>query len=761
MIKKTNFASILLLLFLCSLSGGVRSQDSQLSDQLDNQGFKGQEESILVSRDLYNEILTWLSMEESEEQTLDHYLLTSTFAEKSEVKRFVSQYYSGLTKRQPSINAKTTNENDNEPYTGCECKSVIPRDDSPILKSEVSDFLGTNVQNVGSGEVVKTTGYHSKGIAFDFHHEVFFDDLTNREETYHQDNHEVFEILYLCTIQGRRSSKCNCDKLAVLKGEFQFDFSHRSAVTQNNSEINSQLRVGFFGFEADRDVVNFNPNNLIHPNFKFEPISAKVYQVGRKRRDDYLSPPVITDIDWEIDADFSPFARIHDHLTSFNPNINYLANVTRGNFLKDLGRESPHDQPYYDLFHTSYDHEIYTQSDLTQAIEHTLVLRANVPKVFVFASSIHSRMQFDGNEANARHLANGNFWTTLIVPGQTDSYQESKNNQYGELGLGNPTPTHPDPEFSYCCNGDFARFSFDAVNNTPRYDELKDVVVDAMNIGPSWSPVLEYSEGIGVAVIDGDVLYVDGSNQSGYAYDFLACGNCDYFRLPYNDENGLPLLWDPIVEVTGDPCGEFLQVEVLNFGEMQTTPGSVAVTVQSDEAFGGVRWEDAILPGPNSSPNAYPFQTFDIPINTTSQPITYKLEFTHSEGCSVVAIFTVLPCGSSQSRLDCFDMNLVPIPGNAFSETGLQTGLDLELDWINWEQCPNFPSNDGSNDSKFIIEVFNMQGVRVYNAGPFDGINPVSSHVISNSNFTNTPAYYILKITFADFTTITRRFKVN
>lgn len=719
--KIRTFSYIQIALLFVSLSVFGQTNNGQETIKLANQTDIPDNNSVYVSYPLYAEILDWLS--QASPPRLDDHLKNSTSIDYQEVNQFLTAYYSGSTNtKQPNSASRA------EEFTDCDCKNIIPRETSSDHSTASVPVTKGEVHNGGSGAMEYEFEYQSKGIAFDHRHDMDFDD----EYAYviHEDkrfNHQKFELLFLCTLEGLRSNKCNCDKEIFVDGEFEFDIYQELALQWLNSGIGNDYRLGIFGMTLERDVVNFNRNKLIN----YEEIVAAAYQTGGYRFKNVLGQHInATPVDWQGTSQNSPFALAYDYFTSFNDadyiNVSPLQN--QANFLNSLDNYSASN---YSNHHTSVNnYAIHQRNNETVPIEHRTVLRSNIPRIFVFTSTLYSQFKAQGNHGFSRHRSNANFWIGYKIPEQTAGYENGERLTVAEADR--------------CCNDEFAGFKYDILNNATRETEIKSNIADALNTNINGYADIEYEFGVGLT-LDQNGQIDEINADKGFAYSISSCGNCDEF-ITGTDDNGISTFWSPVVTLSGNLCNSG-SVQVQLIGQLPPTSGTTYTMVKD----GGWEWNGTF---PNQQAYSVPQPVSSGLIAVIYTPGRYKIEFESPGGCKTLAIVIVEPCEDRPSGADCLSTQfgfhpnpIQPIPENS--------SPNAYLDWAITIFCP---SHTDPGKQSFSVDVYDLNGNKIF--GPQQFNNQVSGSLTipfsvwpsTNNVLTN----FVLVVTFADFTQFSR-----
>lgn len=721
-LKKTTYF-VLLVFFSFSLK--AQDQYANASERAES-STQTNFQSIHVSNELYQEILAWLSKDD-EEIRLDDHLRTSSI-KPEETRTFLEDYYSGAEpKISPNQKGKTSEET--AQFGDCDCKNIIPRETSSSYSEGNLGPINGEEHGGGSGAMEWEYQYEDEGLGFEHRHDFDIDDEEDKILT-HSHNRTVyhrFEILLLCTSEGLRSNKCNCDKQIISDGEFEFDIYQEMALQYLSTWISVDYRIGFLGMTLERDVESFDPRKLINHEW----IEARVYQTGGSRLKDPFGNHINgASIDWQGTWAQSPFALAYDRMMLFN-DADFTSTTpltTKSIFLDNL------DNPDYNSSHPDYGdrHESYTNWAIHNSnnnqipIPHNTRLRANIPRIYLYMAAVSSQYFAEGNHGYGRHRSEGNFWTAYKIPEQTTGF----------------TPGETEDERDRCCNDEFSGFIYDIIDDAQRETQIKSDLVTSLNQTYAGLPDLEYEYGVGVTLSQDDQVESITADK-GFAYSITSCGNCDEFDLLTTDDNGIRNFWNPQLLVTGNLCNGGTILVSLQPGGMPPT-GGTQYTVQR---YNGWTWDNAFT---NGSAYANP-QSIAAPLASLSDPGEYKFEFISPGGCKTLALVVVEDCESQSGGVDCIRNRFSRLP-NPVQATPEHSNPDFHITWaITSSHCPAFFT---AGKNSFRIEIYDLRGTLIYGPEYFSNQN-IGSLTIPFSVWPSNGgvmASYLVVVTFADFT---------
>lgn len=724
-----------------------------------------------MSSNVYSEIVNWLKSDNS--VTIQEHLTTTKGLSENEVKKFLNEYFAGA-KTKPNNDLMLGKSTDvqgpqHTEFTFCDCKNVIPSE-VYAHKFEQAPYLLENEfcergEIAAIGRMAVSNAHWALGVATSFAHSMSFDDTECNHASMFS-GHEYFEILYLCTQKGLRSNNCNCDKEVELVGEYELSMDSEIVPTFNSSEIHSLFRHGIFGAAYDRDVFNFKPNSLVST----DEFLHQVYETGNRVEKDFWGVWNATPYNWQNEYASSPYGYIHDEafnvgtdLASVLPSFVYntYANIlwdetgameNRNNFMKNHGNTiGTTNNDYGDFHFTDNAMSVYTLDDEIIQIEKKILLRSNIPKIFVFINSTYSHYYVNGNEGYSNHYLKTNLWYTLKLPEQTDGWNNS---------IGEPEVIHSEE----CCNDDFALFSYSVLGDNDREYDIGFSIIDAMNndvtLSNGYTHSFNYRYGIGCIVSGGDFRNLEA--DKGFAYDLRNCGNCNDFDIQTNS-NELPVLWQPIVEVTGDPCSGTVQAGIVNLinSQMPVTKGNLKIRI-FDDSGNNVNWNltsNIATQGlSNQSNSAVGYESFDVNIvppnpNQTEPRIHYKIELESPEGCVVLAVFAMPTCTDAGLQ-DCLKSKFEFLNN---TDDSPEPGDGVTINWGELDLCSFWGdiNSGGYNANHFRIEVYSMQGVNIFTSPPYGPNDATGTLHIPSAAFPVIPANYVIRVVFQNHTYIT------
>lgn len=749
-----------LLAGLLFIFNGLSAQnlEQELEGSQDYSGVIHPKESIVVSDEMYREILNWLSYDQAESVSLIDFLNESEKLNELEVESFLSEYLSGSKtfSQNDGVYQKTTTSINQ--FTDCDCKNVIPEQSFDEKSEFNTPYNSKEVDSDWNGQLKRWYKFNAQGLAHDHQHDMSWDDISS-EHHRTESNFEFVEILYLCTESGLRSNNCNCDKEFTIEGEYDFEMYQDIKVTNLESRSYNYHRLGFFGFTAERNAEGFRGREFVNE----EIIELHTEEMGSEVYKNIFGNYTYQAIQWQQDWLKSPYSLIYSRLTdsignpglqpvdgSQYPDDDYVSLSqllqSRAFFLEKV-KNDPNQipDPLYAETHSSTQNNSTLTIDKTIPFSLTTRLRSNIPRVIHFNSAIRTGYRVFGTGGNSKQRSKANFWFTYLIPEQNEGWDNSWNDDEPPASI----------EDGVCCSDEFAAFQYSVLDDPSREAVIKSAILNSLN----QDPVNDFGYSLGATVSNGDVVSID-QNQ-GFVYDLMSCGNCTQFDK--SNGQGMPIMWHPIVEVTGSACDGTLQYEVINYNEMPN-PGSVTARLVWDEPFGGWQW-DEINEVATGTANALKQGSIPSATQTASGAVSarvnYKLEFISSENCTTLVVFNTPLC-SYEDDLDCItECIIAPFPNPIVPEDDY-LNIDVHESIID---CPIY--SDATGFGNYMVEVYSSNGNLV--AGPYYSSNAVQTTnssvsppavlrlAIPRSSIpsTGSAVTYYVRITFANYRTYT------